>query len=126
MDTGCSCKPTKVDKLSVAKMKGELIALGMNSDEVQKMSKGELSLQLKERIPNCQLCIDNNCMCFQMGIPCSADSCGCLKGGLIRSSVCGNSFGQRIYSSDIVNTYRIQFLPSTSKLRDRIARRSSF
>lgn len=126
METGCSCKPLKVDKLSVVKMKAELVGMGCGPQEVEKMSKGELSSLLKEKVSNCQLCIDNNCHCFQMGIPCDADSCGCLKGGLVRQSVCSNSHGQRVYSSETVNAYRIQFLPASSKLRESIGRRSSF
>lgn len=126
METGCSCKSTKVDKLSVAKMKLELICLGCTRNDVESMSKAQLTTFLKEKLSNCQLCVDNNCHCVQMGIPCDADSCGCLKGGLIRQSVCGNSNGQRVYDSETVNAYRIQYLPATSKLRERIARRASF
>lgn len=124
METGCSCKPIKVDKLSVVKMKGELANLNCESAEINKMSKGDMSALLKEKLSDCQLCADNNCYCYQMGIPCSADSCGCLKNGAVRQA-CGNTHGQRVYDSDYVNMHRIQYLPANSSLRKNLSRRGS-
>ena len=128
METGCSCRPLKLDKLSVVKMKAELRNLQVSAEEVEKLSKNDLSAMLKDKLQSCRLCIDNNCLCVQMGIGCSAESCGCLKGGIRMSSAqaCGNVNGRRVYNSETVNIHRMQYLPADSKLRERIARRSSF
>ena len=124
METGCSCKPLKIDKLSVIKMKAELISMDCSSSAVEKLTKSELTSLLREKIGNCILCTNNNCFCVQMGLPCTADSCGCLRNTNCRKT-CGNINGQRIYDSDEVNAYRCQFLPANSKLRQNLSRRAS-
>jgi hypothetical protein len=76
--TGCSCKALKVDKLSVIKMKTELIAhghlVGINQrDEIEKLSKSELTSTVKDMLKLCVMCTENNCECVQLGVPCSAE-----------------------------------------------------
>ena len=96
---GCSCKPVKIDKLSVAKMRSELIAHGsafsagpetveitstnLTSTEgsvcptvqsytkefVDSLCKTELTHHLREVLKLCLLCLSNSCECFQLGMP---------------------------------------------------------
>lgn len=129
IETGCSCKPLKIDKLSVAKLKSELIRNDMKTEEINKLGKAELSSLLKEKLFSCRLCIDNNCICFEAGIPCSAGSCGCLSEGGIRNLAqsCNNTHGRTIFDSAVVDEYRSRFVPSLAlKLRQKIDRRASF
>jgi hypothetical protein len=44
-----------------------------NKDEIEKLSKTELTSSVKEMLKLCELCVDNNCECVQLGVPCSAE-----------------------------------------------------
>lgn len=90
-NVGCSCKPTKVDKLSVGKMKSELFALSsaaaamhdscsgaLSREAIEAMPKPELIATLKELLRASALCL-SDCECLVLGIPCSADACTCLR-----------------------------------------------
>ena len=123
LETGCNCKPIKIDKLSVVKMKSELISLGGIPAEVEKLNKSDLTTALKEKLLNCRLCIDNGCSCVEMCIPCSAESCGCLKGGNKSHNNCANPNGQEIFNPEDVFQYRCAYVPS---LRSKEPRRASF
>ena len=80
--SGCSCKPTKVDKLSNGKIKSELVAnghlIGLNHADIDTLSKAELTLKMKEVLKHCPMCISNACECVQQGIGCFAEVCGCI------------------------------------------------
>ena len=117
----CTCKPLKIDKLSVAKMRSELLSISISTaaassssftapsaeqnsdgvvvcspvsvrddggdadgdgsnhaqdqrkvfsrDEVEKLSKAELVTELREVLRHCQLCMTNQCECYQLNIP---------------------------------------------------------
>lgn len=120
---GCSCKPMKVEKLSVSKMKTELVASGQyDLKDVDKLSKADLIAKLRDVVRDCVMCTSNSCSCVMMGLPCSAQSqCGCLR------SVSGNERRQRsntadsielcIESSDLTNTKDRSF--SIDEVRER-------
>jgi hypothetical protein len=92
---GCDCKPIKVEKLNVTKLKAEItqrksvlrkiVASSASADgevdniNLDKMKKAELMKTLKEILKECQLCVSNNCECFRAGIPCSTLACGCIR-----------------------------------------------
>jgi hypothetical protein len=118
----CTCKPLKIDKLSLSKMRSELLSyssvaiasfssaaasaeqhgdkvvvcspvsiaarcgegdLGdgdvqgdkpsqdrrkvFSKDEVEKLSKAELAAELREVLRHCNLCVTNQCECYQLG-----------------------------------------------------------
>jgi hypothetical protein len=76
--TGCSCKALKVDKLSVIKMKSELSLHGhlvglCEKQNIENLTKSELTTAVKEMLKLCVLCTENNCECVQLGVPCSAE-----------------------------------------------------
>lgn len=111
---GCACKHTKVDKLSIAKLKSELMAhqhlIGYEGTaaEIEKMSKAELMKLVKETLKHCFLCVANDCSCVQAGIQCSAQLCGCLRGGHNpgQAQSCANPEGVDMYDPDRVKEYR--------------------
>lgn len=116
-NTGCSCRPVKLDKLSVSKMKSELFIHGhsvgiTDKDEIEKLSKADLTSKLRDALKFCELCVTNNCECVQYGIPCSAETCGCLRGAHHQGQklACHNSYGQLIFNPDEVKTYRQKIL----------------
>jgi hypothetical protein len=92
---GCDCKPIKVEKLNVTKLKAEITqrksilrkiasSSGAQAGDVDnlnldKMKKVELMKTLKEILKECKLCVSNNCECFRAGIPCSTLACGCIR-----------------------------------------------
>lgn len=81
--SGCLCKPLKVDKLNVAKLKAEITARkSLWAGEIfpEKMKKSELVQSLKGLLRNCELCVSNECECFRFQIPCSMLACGCIRG----------------------------------------------
>lgn len=96
--SGCSCKPIKVDKLSVSKLKSELVASGQYElQEIDNWSKVTLTAKLKVVVSDCELCTTNGCVCVQMGIACSAQSqCGCLR------AVAGTERRQRSNTADSI------------------------
>ena len=103
--TGCDCKVLKVDKLSIVRMKQELRNLGESLANVDKWSKNELTIKLKESLKNCSLCVENNCACVLNEVACHADICGCL----VRQSVnqgCKNPYGKFVFDAHLVSTHR--------------------
>mmetsp|Transcript_3269 Transcript_3269/g.5096 ORF Transcript_3269/g.5096 Transcript_3269/m.5096 type:complete len:408 (+) Transcript_3269:269-1492(+) len=137
---GCSCKAVKLDKLSVTKMRQELIqytarisasvtdetneedasdkekaAATLSPDMIQCMTKSELTQRLREALSSCPLCVANNCACVAAGIPCHANVCGCFRYNT--KQVCKNPYGADDYHPDKVHEYRQQFVsPENSKL----------
>ena len=129
---GCSCKPVKLDKLSVVKMKQELIAAGTPGKELENLGKGELTSRLKEFLTTCRLCIDNQCSCVLSDLPCSAETCSCLKGGNRpeQQQPCANPNGRHVFDPELVHQYRSQYiapvdLASAVLSREKIKRRGS-
>ncbi len=116
---GCSCKPLKIDKLSVAKMKSEILSHSDGSitkNDVEKLSKAELTTKLREVINLCTLCVSNNCECVQLGVQCNDQTCGCLaKGYNVDRSHCDNPNGKYIFSADLVNEYRKRYSTQNAK-----------
>ena len=112
--TGCSCKPIKVDKLSAGKAKSELgqycQLIGMQPSELESLSKAEISSKLKEVLKKCSLCVNNNCECVKLEINCSAEVCGCIGKRGQHSQNCGNIFGQVSFDPESVDKYRKQFV----------------
>jgi len=119
---GCNCKHTKIDKLSIAKLRAELLARGHlicyegTSAEVEKMSKTELTQKVKDVLKVCVLCAANDCQCFQAGIPCSAQLCGCARNGHHpgQAQSCANPNGMDLYDPERVKEYRRTVLRSVS------------
>jgi hypothetical protein len=112
-NTGCSCKPLKLDKLSVCKMKSELAAhSSFSKNEIEKMSKADLTNNLREALKSCLMCTMSNCECVQLGVSCSAEVCGCLKHGHRpgQAQSCANPSGQSIYNPHVVREYRMKVL----------------
>ena len=103
----CTCKPLKVDKLSVAKLKQELTSLGANDTEVSGLGKNELMASLRDRLKDCALCRDNNCICVQEGIECRSDTCECLRhGARAGHKSCANPFGAFIFDLNVIQEHR--------------------
>ncbi len=110
---GCSCRPIKIDKLSVVKMKTELMSNhGFEQPTVEDMSKSELASTLKGSLKDCPLCTTNNCICVQLEIECRADTCECLRRREIQS--CANPYGTAIFDSAAVSEYRAKYLGKAS------------
>lgn len=111
--TGCSCKPLKVDKLSVAKLREELTR-GAGADEfagLAALGKSELVSALRDKLKDCALCRDNNCICVQEGIECRSDTCECLRHGARGGhKSCENPHGVSVFDSAVVQEYRKMFL----------------
>mmetsp|Transcript_26130 Transcript_26130/g.26358 ORF Transcript_26130/g.26358 Transcript_26130/m.26358 type:complete len:382 (+) Transcript_26130:104-1249(+) len=110
--SGCSCKPVKVDKLSLGKMKSELHSqghlIGLQPTDLINMSKSQMISKMKELSKYCPLCVENRCECVQLGLGCSSDICGCLKHGYRpgKQQVCSNSLGRTMFHADSVREYR--------------------
>ncbi len=109
---GCSCKPLKVDKLNVGKLKSELLHrkhLIKDCVDVEKMKKTELITYLKEALKECPTCIAENCDCVKMGIACAGNACDCVfRPG--ESESCSNPYGSFTFDPDKVNAYRQHIL----------------
>jgi hypothetical protein len=130
--TGCNCKPIKLDKLSVVKIKQELVAVGVPGKELESLGKSELTSKLKDILTTCRLCIDNRCSCVANDLPCSAESCSCLKGGnrSEQQQPCANPNGHHVFDPELVHQYRSQYiapidLASAVLSREKIKRRGS-
>jgi hypothetical protein len=112
--SGCSCKPTKVDKLSTGKMKSELTAhgmlIGLPSSEVESLSKSDLAIKMKEVLKHCPMCVDARCECVVQGLGCFAEVCGCIGKRGAHSQHCANVFGQVAFNPDAVNEYRREII----------------
>ena len=109
---GCSCKAIKVDKLSVSKMKQELInhqdIIGKSVAEINVLPKADLITSVREMLLSCPLCISNNCECVQEGVGCHAEVCSCFKHNSRQE--CANKFNEKSYSSTAVDEYRKKFI----------------
>jgi hypothetical protein len=107
---GCSCKPVKLDKLSVVKMKSELknsaYGVTLSSSEIDAMSKQELTAKLREVLKDTCLCVSAECECFVLGIECSDSTCLCVSKG----RVCKNPFSYYCFDDINVSVYRKQIL----------------
>lgn len=117
--TGCNCKPLKPDKLSVAKMKSELILYGyliglLDKSTIETMSKADLISNIRELLKKKSICQSSDCECSQNGIECSAEVCGCLHGHA-RVQECGNTYGQYIFNPDSVDDYRKTIITAANK-----------
>jgi hypothetical protein len=140
---GCCCKPLKVDKLNLTKLKSEIQARKNSNNtnaenyhiSLENVKKNELVGILKSMIKSCELCMTNNCECFAAGISCSALACGCIRSSHEESShqsssdhqptddskkekeveSCGNPFGKEHFDFEKVQKYRIEVLQSYSK-----------
>jgi hypothetical protein len=104
--TGCSCKPLKLDKMNVPTLKKELLHRQIQQSKtttnntpedtnkppailipiispqkIDKMKKAELIAHLKEytKQEDCQLCRTNECECVVLEIPCSMMACLCIR-----------------------------------------------
>jgi hypothetical protein len=109
-DIGCSCKPIKIDKLSISKMKQELLHSSTNTlstSDINNLSRTELMSKLKETLI-CELCINNNCKCVQLGIECHINICGCMR-STTRSN-CSNPYGNVILNQENVKNYRSEYI----------------
>ena len=113
-ESGCSCKPMKVDKLSNGKMKSELMSkchlIGLERSQVEALPKAELTLKMKEVLKQCPICTINNCECVKLGIPCFAEVCGCISKRGPGSQICSNPEGQVSFDPDEVMIYRSQYI----------------
>lgn len=119
-ESGCSCKHTKVDKLSVSKLKSELLnncchlstVQQLSRDDIDKLTKPELMNKVKETLRYCVMCVDNDCACVQQGVPCNSQLCGCLRSGYHpgESQSCANPEGRDLYDLKRVQEYRRDFL----------------
>jgi len=113
-ESGCSCKHMKVDKLSVSKLKSELLnnchnsASQMSRDDIDKMPKSELINKVKDTLRFCVMCVDNDCSCVQQGVACNSQLCGCLRSGYHpgESQSCANPEGRDLYDLRRVHDYR--------------------
>lgn len=112
--SGCTCKHVKTDKLSMAKMRSELFAkkhlicYEATVQEIDKLPKADLTKKMKEVLKHCALCVANDCQCVQQGIQCSAQLCGCLRGGHNpdQGQACANPEGIDLYDPERVKRHR--------------------
>ena len=86
-NTGCSCKATKMDKLSVGKMKSELLTHGHHigittTEQIETFSKIELTAKTREMLKYCNLCVTDSCECVRLGVGCSAEGSNFLSASL--------------------------------------------
>jgi hypothetical protein len=112
MGSGCACKPIKVDKLSVGRVREELCRLmpALQPAQAEVMPKQQAQAALKEVLRSCDLCVEQSCACVAAQIPCSAETCGCLKRGSGHGQNCVNEFGNWSFDADQVNKYRSSVL----------------
>jgi hypothetical protein len=104
---GCLCRPLKVDKLSVVKLRQELESHGTSEAEVNALGKTELMGALKDVLKDCALCRDNGCVCVREGIECRSDTCDCLRHGLRGGhKACQNPHGADIFDAAAVQQHR--------------------
>jgi hypothetical protein len=102
---GCTCRPVKLDKLSVVKMKTELTSrFAVSPAEAEGMNKAALASTLKAALKNCPLCVDNNCECVQLGVDCRADTCECLRRR--DQQACANPNGTVVFDIEAIKAHR--------------------
>jgi hypothetical protein len=108
---GCSCKSVKVDKMNVNQLKAKLhqyeSQLPPDVGSIDKMKKADLMLHVKEFVKDCKQCMDNNCECVRLEIPCAYFACECMKGS---AQDCHNSFGKDSFDVDRIDITRKQVL----------------
>lgn len=132
---GCSCKPLKVDKLNVNKLKSEIRKRCPveNKDEIESLKKADLVRILRDLLKTTRLCVDADCECVHSEIVCSPLVCGCacsthrvqeednivsddktsIEGDEKESNdLCGNPFGKDNFDFEKVQHYRRQILQS--------------
>ena len=130
-ETGCNCKPIKLDKLSVSKMRTWLHDVKaktcLTDTEIDALPKKELTETLRETLKSCPICINNNCSCVELGVPCSAEVCACLKRsmGIGRLQPCENPSGISCFDPDVVNEYRFKVLEKVGCSPNRRTRAST-
>lgn len=109
---GCSCKPLKLDKLNMAKLREEIIArrpAGEGAEDLSTMKRTELVSCLKDLLllaqtngsGSCSLCTANGCDCVRGDIACNA-RCSCTD--------CGNPQGRDVFDAVKVQGYRRRIL----------------
>jgi len=112
---GCECKHIKVDKLSVGKLKSELgmfcEQINISKESISTMNKADLTSHLKEALKTCQLCKDNNCICFQAGVSCSSVGCECLR-KIAKVGDCANPKGKILFDPEVVGNFRKEKIKS--------------
>ena len=146
--SGCSCKPTKIDKLSVAKMKAELLhrdnsctssnklqeyGQEQNPDNaadaelfcvdkavLDKMSKVELTEKVRQVLKHCPICVEHNCECVAAGVACNAQLCGCLRSGHHKAEYCANPNGQDVFNFERVQHYRREIILMANAAPERV------
>lgn len=116
---GCTCRAVKVDKLSVTKLKQELIShidkIDISVDEINALPKAKLASAVREMLQSCPMCVTNNCSCVQEGIGCHPEVCSCFKHK--NHQECENKYNEECYSSRSVDDYRKRFITSSIKQR---------
>lgn len=110
---GCTCKPLKLDKLNVGKLKSEILSrkhlLKDPKIDVEKLKKNELINFLREVLKECPTCIAENCECVRLEIPCAGNACDCVyRPG--ESESCTNPFGSVTFDPEKVKAYRQRIL----------------
>ena len=110
-DKGCNCKPLKIDKLSVQKLKLELTKAGYKN-EINDLNKTQLTKKLKDLLKgkSCQICTDSTCPCVMEEHNCNASICDCLKKVSKTEICCYNPFGRFICDPVRIQTYRDKYL----------------
>ena len=134
LKVGCDCKPIKIDKLNVAKLKSEIRhrSTDKNPDELQdieSLKKNELVKVLRDLLKNCKTCIDQNCECVANGISCSPLVCSCVRSHAEESETpeghestakddqtCGNPNGEDVLNVKNVQLYRSKYVQSPAIL----------
>jgi hypothetical protein len=108
---GCSCKLVKVDKLKVNQLKTKLhqfeSQLPPNTGSIDKMKKTDLMSLVKMFVKDCNQCIDNNCECVRLEVPCAFLACECMEDS---AQDCHNSFGKNSFDVDRIDSMRKQVL----------------
>ena len=107
IDKGCQCKPIKIDKLSIPRLKCELLKSGCEESSIKDLNKTQLSKKLRDILSgkNCQICVDTSCPCVQNEHNCNAAVCECLKKS-VKESSCSNPFGKFICDSNRIQMCR--------------------
>ena len=126
---GCSCHQSKApEKLSLKKLKEELHRRHLSAPGTDKGRLAELLKQAlsEERLCSAQAASVDRCECFEAGVTCHADVCGCCApknggggggGGGGGSGLrgrhnlgCNNPAGQFLYKEGAVHGHRDRFL----------------
>ncbi|GMH71977.1 hypothetical protein TL16_g05799 [Triparma laevis f. inornata] len=96
---GCSCKRLKTRGLREKRLKEELKKRG------QSVEGGKDDLQERLRlILDSEPCCSIGCACFELGVECHFDICGCAR------DPCGNEEGKYVYDRDAVKEKRNKYI----------------